>query len=293
MTVLTAAHWGVYEVEMRDGAAVALHPFRGDPDPSPIGLHALAPELDALRVRRPAVRRGWLAGDEGAGRGDDAFVQIPWDEALDRVAGELQRVRGAYGNAAIFGGSYGWSSAGRFHHAQSQIHRFLNAVGGYVRHVDSYSLGAARVLMPHVLATMDELQVSHTAWAVLEAHTELFVSFGGVPAKNAQVGAGGPSEHRVPGALARMAARGVRFVNISPVRDDLDIGGGSEWVPIRPNTDAALLLAVAYVLQAEGLHDRVFLERYCTGYDRFAAYVIRFWSTRLPAGYPKRRGHWR
>lgn len=273
MTVLTSSHWGVYEVEMQGGEAVALHPFKGDPDPSPIGLHMLAPELERSRIRRPAVRVGWLEGRKREGRGKEAFVEVEWGEALDLVAGELGRVRAAHGNGAIFGGSYGWSSAGRFHHAQSQIHRFLNAIGGYVRHQDSYSLAAARVLMPHIMAPMDELMAIHTSWPVLEAHTELFVCLGGVPAKNAQVGAGGPSEHRVPGALRRMAARGCRFINISPVRDDLETGAGFEWIAIRPGTDTALLLALAYVVEREGLHDAGFLARCTVGFERFVPYL--------------------
>jgi len=69
MTILTAAHWGVYEVEMQGGEAVALHPFKGDPDPSPIGLHALAPELERMRIRRPAIRKSWLDGRARTGRG--------------------------------------------------------------------------------------------------------------------------------------------------------------------------------------------------------------------------------
>jgi biotin/methionine sulfoxide reductase len=276
MPVLTAMHWGVYEVEMEGGRAVALHPFREDPDPSPIGLHALAPELERLRVRRPAVRRGWLEGDRAGhtrARGTEPFVEVEWDHALDLVAGELRRVRGAHGNASIFGGSYGWASAGRFHHAQSQIHRFLNCIGGYVRHVDSYSLGAARVLLPHILATMEEVQAMHTSFPVLEAHTRLFVAFGGVPAKNAQISAGGAFEHRVPGALRRMAQAGCRFVNISPTSDDLDVGAEFEWIPIRPNTDTALMLALAHVLLTEGLHDPDVLDRCCTGFERFRPYL--------------------
>lgn len=273
MTILTSSHWGVYEVEMRGAEAVALHPFKGDPDPSPIGLHMLAPELDRIRIRRPAIRKGWLHGRARTGRGREPFVEVPWDEALDIVAAELARVKETHGNRAIFGGSYGWSSAGRFHHAQSQIHRFLNSIGGYVRHQDSYSLGAGRVLMPHILAPMDELMAIHTSWPVLEEHTGLFVCLGGVPAKNAQVGAGGPAEHRVPGALRRMAARGCRFVNISPVRDDLDTGAAFEWIPIRPNTDTALLLALAYVVHAEGLHDSDFLARCTVGFERFVPYL--------------------
>jgi biotin/methionine sulfoxide reductase len=104
-----------------------------------------------LRVRRPAIRRSWLQARRGDLpqaarhlRGQDPFVEVEWDQALDLVAGELARVREQHGNGAIFGGSYGWSSAGRFHHAQSQVHRFLNSIGGYVRHADTYSLGAAR-----------------------------------------------------------------------------------------------------------------------------------------------------
>ena len=72
--------------------------------------------------------------------------------ALDLVAKELARIKDRYGNTSIFGGSYGWSSAGRFHHAQSQVHRFLNMIGGYVRSVDTYSLGAGMVILPHVVA---------------------------------------------------------------------------------------------------------------------------------------------
>ena len=43
------------------------------------------------------------------------------------------------------------SSAGRFHHAQGQVHRFLNSLGGYTRSVNSYSAGATEVILPHVI----------------------------------------------------------------------------------------------------------------------------------------------
>ncbi len=273
---LTSTHWGVYEIELENGRAKAIRPYRDDPDPSPIGLHALSPEVARLRVRRPAVRKSWLDNGPGARtdrRGTDPFVEVSWDEAEALVAGELRRVIDKHGNAAIFGGSYGWASAGRFHHAQSQIHRFLNAAGGYVRHIDSYSLGAARVLMPHIVMSMDDLMASHTAWSVLENNTTLFVTFGGVPAKNTQVSAGGPAEHRARDGLKRLRESGCRFVNISPVNDDLDTGAAHEWISIRPNTDTALLLALAHTIHAEGLHDASFLASHCVGFDRFLPYL--------------------
>ena len=65
-------------------------PSQGIPIP-PIGLHMLSDEVSRLRVRRPAVRKSWLEHGPGAfpeRRGAEPFVEIPWDEALDLVAGE-------------------------------------------------------------------------------------------------------------------------------------------------------------------------------------------------------------
>jgi biotin/methionine sulfoxide reductase len=272
---LTAAHWGVYEVEYDEtGKATRLHPFAKDPDPSPIGLHMLSDEVTRLRVRRPAVRKSWLEHGPGSHpeqRGQEPFVELPWDEALDLVARELARVKTTHSNRAIFGGSYGWSSAGRFHHAQSQVHRFLNSVGGYVRHQDSYSLGAARVLMPHIVAPMEELMAMHTSWDVLADNCKLFVTFGGVPRKNAQINAGGATLHHVKGGLYAMREKGVRFVNVTPTAEDLDTGGAVEWLAIRPNTDTALMLALCHTLLVEKLYDRDFLDRCTVGFDKFAS----------------------
>lgn len=275
---LTSAHWGVYEVERQQGRAVGLRALTEDPDPSPIGLAMWDAYQSPLRVHRPAVRRSWLREGPGARpelRGREPFVEVEWAHALDLVADELRRVRERHGNEAIFGGSYGWSSAGRFHHAQSQVHRLLNAVGGYVRSVDSYSLGAARVLMPHIVAPMDELMAMHHDWDVMQAHTRLLVSFGGIPAKNAQVTAGGSGEHRVRPALAALAAAGCRMVNFSPMRDNFDAPDGSvEWIAIRPNTDAAAMMALACELVRAGRHDQSFLQRYCVGFETWADHLL-------------------
>ena len=98
------------------------------------------------------VRAGWL--DRGPGpdgrRGAEPFVPVSWPTAIDLLSRELRRVYDAHGGEAVYGGSYGWASAGRFHHAQSQLHRFLNCLGGFVRGEHSYSNGALTVIMPHV-----------------------------------------------------------------------------------------------------------------------------------------------
>ncbi|HMN79651.1 MAG TPA: molybdopterin-dependent oxidoreductase [Burkholderiaceae bacterium] len=275
MTRYTSSHWGIHEIaEGPDG--MALRPFRGDPNPSAIGAAMLRDCTSAQRVRRPAVRRSWLEGGlrtRPQSRGIDPFVEVDWDTALNMTAGAIRRTLSTRGNEGLFGGSYGWASAGRFHHAQSQIHRFLNCIGGYVRSVDTYSLGAARVLMPHIVAPMDELMQQHTSWDVLQRHCQLFVSFGGVPEKNAQINPGGIGEHQVAGGLAAMARAGVAFVNISPIASDLQTGGPVRWMAIRPHTDTALMLGLAHTLFVNGWHDTEFLQRCCVGFDRFARYL--------------------
>jgi biotin/methionine sulfoxide reductase len=276
MTKYTASHWGLYEVDRSAGEPM-LKPYRRDAVPSEIGLHQLAPELLQMRVKRPAVRKSVLESGPGANphlRGREPFVEVDWDIATRLASTAIDKVRKEHGNESIFGGSYGWASAGRFHHAQSQVHRFLNSIGGYVRHADSYSLAAARVVMPHIVGEMEDLMDVHTTWDVMAKHTKLFITFGGVPEKNSQVTAGGVADHRVPGGLRAMAEAGVRFVNISPVSDNLKTGGDVEWVPIRPGTDTAMMLAMAWVLETEGLADKDFLSRCTVGYETFRAYLI-------------------
>jgi biotin/methionine sulfoxide reductase len=138
----TSAHWGTYVVEVsaddRDIVAASAHP--DDPDAAPAIGNVVGAHRHRSRVVRPSVRRRWL--EDGprpdAGRGDPGaeYVEVGWDTALDLLAGELDRVRSVFGNQAIFGGSYGWGSAGRLHHAQNQLHRFLNTIGGCTRSVN-------------------------------------------------------------------------------------------------------------------------------------------------------------
>lgn len=273
---LTVAHWGAYEVSSDGRRVTGVTPYAGDPDPSPIGRSMTS--TDQCRVRRPAVRRSWLDHGPGAAterRGVDPFVEVDWDTALDLVAAELDRIRSRHGNAAIYGGSYGWSSTGRFHHAQSQIHRFLAAIGGYTRSVNTYSFAAAEVIVPHVLGmSLWDAHSAHTSWPVIADHTELFVAFGGLPRRNAQVQNGGHGRHLLREFVRAAHANGTRFVNVSPVRGDVIDEVGAQWVPVRPNTDVAVMLALAYEIVAAGRHNLAFLERWCTGWEALERYLV-------------------
>jgi len=271
-----SAHWGVFQARLdRSGLIVQPHP--DDPDPNPI-IENFPGALDhPARVTQPMVRRGWLENGPGpdARRGRDEFVAMSWDDVLDRLAAELSRVKQSHGPEAIFGGSYGWSSAGRFHHAQSQVHRFLNtSLGGYVRSVNSYSAGASGVILPHILGSMDEVARRNVTWEQIVAHTDVVLAFGGMALKNSRVASGGISRHVERGAMHDAARRGCRFFCISPLRSDMPAEADARWLAIRPGADTALMLGLMHTLVAEGMHDRAFLDRYCDGWDRFEDYLM-------------------
>ena len=272
----TANHFGAYRVLVEDGRVRELLPVEGDEDPSPIA-RGVADTTDApLRIAEPAVRRSWLEHGPGAAterRGAEPFVAVTWAEAEGLVAAEIERVRRAHGNRAIFAGSYGWGSAGQFHHAQGHLHRLLNLAGGFTRSVNTYSLAAAENIMPHVMGSFTWLQGQHTGWPSIIEHTELMVCFGGMPLKNSQINYRGVARHTQRGYMREAREAGIAFVNVGPLRDDMAEFLDAEWLPARPNTDVAIMLGLAHTLLAEGRHAPDFLARYCTGFERFAAYL--------------------
>ena len=270
------SHWGAFRVTVDDDRIVAVAGHPDDPTPSPLLANFLDGVHHPARVARPAVRKSWL--DNGPGpdprRGRDEFVEVEWAEALDLVAGELQRVRATHGNESIYGGSYGWASAGRFNHAQSQLHRFLNCIGGYTASVNSYSLGASEVILPHVVGGAGEVLRRATTWKAILEHTDLVVAFGGMNVKNAWVSPGGVTKHTLVPSLAEAGRRGLTFELYSPLRSDLPTDVGSTWHPVVPGTDVAVMLGLAHTLVTEGLHDPDFLDAYTVGADRLIAYVL-------------------
>jgi biotin/methionine sulfoxide reductase len=270
------SHWGVFAARLQDGE-LEVRPHPDDPNPNRIIENFSAALRHRARVARPMVRRGWLERGPGPDdrRGRDEFVPMSWDATLDLLAAELIRVRDHHGAGAVFGGSYGWSSAGRFHHAQSQVHRFLNiALGGYVRSVNTYSSGASSVLVPHIIGDYEQLVKRNVSWEQIEACSDVVLAFGGMALKNSKVAGGSISRHIERDAMARARARGCRFINVSPQRADLPEEADAQWISSIPGTDTALMLAIVHTLVAAGLHDRDFLDRYTVGWPVFERYLL-------------------
>ena len=177
------------------------------------------------------------------------------EKTIQLVANELNRVKSNFGNHTIYAGSYGWASAGRFHHAQSQLKRFLNCIGGYTGSVNTYSYAAAEVVVPHILGSFREHIDSSTSWNSIIDNCELFVALGGIPLKNGQISAGGTGKHVQRNGLFSAYEAGIEFVNVSPLKSDIEHKIQADWIAIRPSTDTAFLLSLAHTLIIKNLVD--------------------------------------
>jgi len=201
------------------------------------------------RLQRPLRRTG--------PRGSGSFEPISWDEALDTIAREMLRIRDTYGNAAILDASRSGSLS--MLHGRAVAQRFL------------YLFGGCTELWSNMSAEAEIFAVRMTYGAKADyksagreptdyANSKLIVMWGWSPA-DMTFGTGTLQY------LKWARKQGVRVVCVDPrqTRSSLDLA--DEHVFIRPSTDAAALIAMAYVITSEGLQDQAYLDRHVLGFD--------------------------
>lgn len=271
--VLTASHWGAFYARVRDGRIVSVRPFEADAAPS-INLDRVAETATSgARILKPMVRRGWLErGPESRGeRGDDDFVEVSWERAVELVARELDRVYAQYGPSAVWGRSYGWKSTGAVNNSIALLQRLLSLLGGWVETGNSYSTAAISTILPY--ATGGRL-FKPTSWPVIEAHAERVVFWGCDPLVTNDID-WATTLHRGTAAVLGLAGHPrIRTIAVNPVRPATAEALGSRWIPVRAGTDTALIFALLHVLVTEDRADADFLERCTDGWERLRDYVL-------------------
>jgi anaerobic dimethyl sulfoxide reductase subunit A len=197
------------------------------------------------RLMKPLKRTGK--------RGEGEFQRISWDEALDIVVSQFERIKHQYGSSSLFV-PYGTGSYNQLN-GSHVARRLMNLYGGCLGIYNSYSWGATNLATPTVFGT---LVTGNQRQDWLNAKT--IIMWGWNPAEMRD---GTNSDYFIK--LARQA--GTRVVCIDPRHTLSAAALADEWIPIRPGTDVAMMSAMAYVLIKEGLFDADFVRTHCIGFD--------------------------
>lgn len=277
--VIHGSHWGAFRAKVENGIWVDTIPFENDPHPTSMlnGIREVV--YNPSRVKYPMVRIDWLKHgwkSDTSQRGDNRFVRVPWSQALDFFHHELERIQTTYGPSALYAGHSGWQSCGKFNTAGTMMQRAIGLHGTYLAKVGDYSTGSAQVVLPYVAGAM-EVYEQQTSWPLVLKHAKNIVIWGSDPIKNLQVGWLIP-DHSVYGYYQQLAekvkAGEINVIHVDPVKNESYKFFGGKQVPVNPQTDVPLMLAIAHTLYTEKLHDEQFLADYTTGFEQFLPYLL-------------------
>lgn len=246
---------------VEDGVLKRLGPEEGQDSPEAPRLRACARGLSQVqRVYHPdrllyPLKR---VGERGQGQ----FQRISWDEALDTVAGQMRRIKDAYGPEALLNLHGEGNLDGLLHCTITMPHRFFNHWGGQTATRGTISFEGAMFAARNTFGFPPPPPGPESL-----LQSKLVILWGMNPAETIAV-------TNTNWIMALAKERGARFIVVDPRYTDSVASLADQWIPIRPGTDAAMLVAMAYVLVKEGLYDEVFLSRYTFGFERFKDYCL-------------------
>ena len=277
--IQSGSHYGAFEAKVVNGEWTETRPFKHDKHPCDM-LNAVREIVyNPSRVRYPMVRLDWLRKREKSDRsqrGDNRFVRVSWDQALDLFYEELERVQKTYGSSGVFTGLADWQMVGKYHKAGGAMDRGLGLHGSYVTTVGDYSAAAAQVILPHVIGSL-EVYEQQTSLPLVIENSNTIVLWGCDPIKNLQIEFLVP-DHDAFGywqQIKEAVAQGkMRVISVDPVRSKSQNFLGCEQLALRPQTDVALLLALAHTLYEEKLFDTAFINDYTVGFEQFLPYLM-------------------
>ena len=194
-------------------------------------------------------------------RGDGKYERVGWDEALDAISKKMLEIREEHGATSILNISHSGTNQCSYYHAAC-LDRLLNMSGGQT------------TLHSHVSNDGAVFAAFHTYGTVFTANeredllnSKMIIMWGFNPSDSIR---GTNSSYHM--ALAR--ENGARVVSVDPRCTDSTATFADQWIPIRPGTDTAMLVAMAYVIIEENLQDRDFIDKYTIGFDEFKEYVM-------------------
>lgn len=200
------------------------------------GQSGLMNTYDPDRVLTPLIRVGQ--------RGEGKFRKASWDEALDLTASKMQEIKNRYGpEAMVFSSTHNLS--------QVQFENLLYAYG-------SPNYGTQRSLCFNAMITAFLLTYGIEEPARNYDNVEFILLVG----RNLMEAISTSETSQ----LSQAIDRGVKLVYLDP-RYTKTASKATEWIPIRPGTDLAFLLAMINVMVINELVDCEFVKKYVVGCD--------------------------
>jgi DmsA/YnfE family anaerobic dimethyl sulfoxide reductase A subunit len=171
------------------------------------------------------------------------------------LAESLTNIIDKYGNEAVYR-QYGSGTNNCLITYHGCIPRLFNLMGGFLTNYNSYSSAQISIAGPFLYGH----RASNPANDV--KNTKLLLMFGDNPLET-QASSGGASRDLIE-ALKHSQAK---VICLDPRLSDTAAVIADQWIPIRPGSDVAMALAIAYILITEDLTDNDFLKTHVVGYD--------------------------
>ena len=242
---------------------------------TPLGLGYKSRVYSPNRVKYPLKRVDWDPKGERnpQNRGKSKYVRISWDEAAQICADELKRMKETYGPEAVLCESDMHGEGKRVAPSHGCPNRLLALMGGYtlqMRNMDSWEgwyWGAKHVWG---CEPVGEMAPTANLYPDIAQHSDMLL-FWGCDAETTPLGV----VSHMPSRLCYwFTDLGIECVYICPDLNYAAAVHADKWIPILPNTDAALQLAIAYIWLTEGTYDKDYIATHTYGFDKFAAYVL-------------------
>jgi thiosulfate reductase/polysulfide reductase chain A len=237
---------------VRDGR---LWKFEGNPkDPQsrgrlcPRGTGAVGAYYDPDRLQRPLIRTGE--------RGKDAWKAVTWDEAFTYIADRMNKIKAAHGPESVALFNHGLGQ--RFIQHMLKSWGAINYAGPSFAQCRGPRDVGFLLTFGAGLGSPEPTDIENTDCLVLIG------SHLGENMHNSQVQ-----------EFARAIERRIPIIVVDP-RFSVAASKAKYWLPIKPGTDLALLLAWMNVLVTEGLYDRAFVDKYGHGFDKFVAEIGQY-----------------
>ncbi|MBR4232282.1 MAG: molybdopterin-dependent oxidoreductase [Oscillospiraceae bacterium] len=227
------------------------------------------------RVKYPLKRVDWDPNGERnpQNRGKSKYVRISWDEAAQIVADELRRIKDKYGMSAVLCQADMHGEGKNVSPSHGCPNRLLSLLGGYtiqIRNMDSWEgwyWGAKHVWG---CEPVGEMMPMTNLWPDIAKHSDMLL-YWGCDQETTPLGFGSCISSRLSYWLTEI---GIKSVYICP---DLNYGAAvhaDKWIPVLPNTDVALQLAIAYMWITEGTYEKEYIATHAHGFDKFEDYVL-------------------